>query len=101
MSSISAFADTMSYIRLFAVGLATLAVAQSFNAMAGTIGFGGVFSGFAASLILFLGHALNIVLALMAVVVHGVRLNMLEFSGHVGNTWSGHDYSPFEKKAVD
>ncbi len=101
MSSISAFADTMSYIRLFAVGLATLAVAQSFNSMAMTIGFGGVVSGFFASLILFLGHTLNIVLALMAVVVHGVRLNMLEFSGHVGNTWSGYDYSPFEKKAVD
>jgi V/A-type H+-transporting ATPase subunit I len=69
--------------------------------MAMTIGFGGVVSGFFASLILFLGHTLNIVLALMAVVVHGVRLNMLEFSGHVGNTWSGYDYSPFEKKAVD
>lgn len=101
MSSISAFADTMSYIRLFAVGLATLAVAQSFNQMASAVGFGGVFSGFGASLILVLGHALNIVLALMAVVVHGVRLNMLEFSGHVGNTWSGYDYRPFEKKAVD
>jgi V/A-type H+-transporting ATPase subunit I len=101
-SCINAFADSMSYIRLFAVGMATLAVAQSFNEMAvGTVGFANVFTGFAAALILFLGHTLNIVLALMAVVVHGVRLNMLEFSGHVGNTWSGYDYSPFEKKAVD
>ncbi len=101
-SCINAFADSMSYIRLFAVGMATLAVAQSFNEMAvGTVGFANVFTGFAAALILFLGHSLNIVLALMAVVVHGVRLNMLEFSGHVGNTWSGYDYTPFEKKAVD
>ena len=101
-SCINAFADSMSYIRLFAVGMATLAVAQSFNEMAvGTVGFANVFTGFAAALILFLGHSLNIVLALMAVVVHGVRLNMLEFSGHVGNTWSGYDYSPFDKKAVD
>ena len=50
-----------------------------------------------AALILFLGHALNILLALMAVIVHGVRLNMLEFSGHLDMEWSGIKYEPFRE----
>ena len=33
--------------------------------------------------------ALNLVLSVLAVVVHGIRLNMLEFSGHLGMEWSG------------
>jgi V/A-type H+-transporting ATPase subunit I len=33
----------------------------------------------------------------MAVLVHGVRLNMLEFSGHVGVQWTGKPYKPFKE----
>jgi V/A-type H+-transporting ATPase subunit I len=32
----------------------------------------------------------------MSVIVHGVRLNMLEFSGHVGMEWAGFSYKPFK-----
>ena len=39
LNTISAFGNVMSYIRLFAVGMASLAIAQSFNGMAA--GFGG------------------------------------------------------------
>lgn len=35
-------------------------------------------------LILLIGHGLNIVMGLLSVVVHGVRLNLLEFSGQLG-----------------
>ncbi|MBN2419589.1 MAG: hypothetical protein JXL81_09415 [Deltaproteobacteria bacterium] len=96
MTTINTFADNMSYIRLFAVGMATLAVAQSFNNIGFEVGFGNIFNGFFACLILVFGHVLNIILAAMAVIVHGVRLNMLEFSGHVGNTWSGYEYKPLK-----
>ncbi len=51
---------------------------------------------FFAVMILLIGHGLNIVLGLMAVVVHGIRLNMLEFSGHLGMQWSGKPYTPFK-----
>lgn len=88
-SIISAFSDIVSYIRLFAVGLAGVTVAASFNDMAG---------GFMAPLILVLGHGLNIVLGMMSVMVHGVRLNMLEFSGHLGQEWTGRAYKPFQDK---
>ncbi|RKX74556.1 MAG: V-type ATP synthase subunit I [Spirochaetes bacterium] len=97
LDSISAFSDIVSYVRLFAVGLATVEVAKSFNAMAETIGFS-IPLGFLSALILFFGHALNIVMGVMAVVVHGIRLNMLEFSGHLGMEWSGIPYKPFRKQ---
>ena len=44
-----------------------------------------------------LGHGLNIILGLMAVVVHGIRLNMLEFSSHLDMQWSGKEYKPFRE----
>lgn len=96
LSIINTFADTVSYIRLFAVGLATLAVAQSFNNIALDVGFGSFIAALGSIAILLCGHLLNIALAAMAVIVHGIRLNMLEFSSHVGNTWSGYSYTPFQ-----
>jgi V/A-type H+/Na+-transporting ATPase subunit I len=97
LSVIGAFSDVVSYLRLFAVGYASVVVAQSFNNMAIGDGITSIFGGIAAALILFAGHALNITLALMAVIVHGIRLNMLEFSGHLGMQWSGKDYKPFSE----
>ncbi|MFH1395494.1 MAG: hypothetical protein ABIH09_04995 [Candidatus Omnitrophota bacterium] len=95
LSVISSFSDIVSYLRLFAVGYASVVVAESFNAMALSGGFNGVVSAISAAFILFFGHALNIILGFMAVIVHGIRLNMLEFSGHLGMQWSGKEYEPF------
>jgi V/A-type H+-transporting ATPase subunit I len=52
-----------------------------------------------AVVLLVFGHGLNMVLNLLSVVVHGVRLNTLEFSQHLGMTWSGTKYSPFRERA--
>ena len=95
LNTISAFGNIMSYIRLFAVGMASLAIAQSFNNMA--FGFKGPLV-VAAVLILLIGHGLNIVMGLLSVVVHGVRLNLLEFSGQLGMEWAGIAYDPFKKQ---
>ena len=95
LNTISAFGNIMSYIRLFAVGMASLAIAQSFNNMA--FGFKGPLV-IAAILILLIGHGLNIVMGLLSVVVHGVRLNLLEFSGQLGMEWAGIAYDPFKKR---
>jgi len=95
LSVISSFSDIVSYLRLFAVGYATVIVAESFNNMALAGGITGVVSAAAAVFILFFGHLLNIALGFMAVIVHGIRLNMLEFSGHLGMQWTGKKYEPF------
>jgi V/A-type H+/Na+-transporting ATPase subunit I len=93
---ISNFVDIISYIRLYAVGAASLAVAQAFNEMALGVGFDGLAS-LGAALILFAGHGLNIILGAMGVMVHGIRLNTLEFSGHAGVEWAGVHFNPFRK----
>lgn len=94
LNTISAFGNIMSYIRLFAVGMASLAIAQSFNDMAS--GFDGVLVVVGA-IIMIIGHLLNIIMGFLSVVVHGVRLNLLEFSGQLGMEWSGVQYEPFKK----
>lgn len=95
---IASFGDLMSYLRLFALGIAGVKVAEAFNDMAGMIGYGNVFTIIGAAMVLLLGHVLNIILCAMSVLVHGVRLNALEFSLHMGQEWSGFDYSPFGRE---
>lgn len=99
LTLVSFFTDIISYVRLFAVGVATVAVMDAFNGMAMSIGFGNMLTGAAAVLILLFGHSLNLVLAGLAVLVHGVRLNTLEFSTHKGLTWSGHTFHPFSRSS--
>ena len=94
---INSFADTLSYLRLFAIGYVSVMIAASFNEMAQSVGFNSIITAFGAGLILLAGHMLNIVLGLMSVLVHGLRLNMLEFSGHLDMEWSGREYEPFKE----
>nr|WP_319267182.1 V-type ATPase 116kDa subunit family protein [uncultured Draconibacterium sp.] len=98
LSIINGFSDIISYIRLYAVGLATVLMAASFNQMAIGDGITTVASGIGAVLVLILGHGLNMILAAMAVLVHGVRLNMLEYAGHAEVEFSGNEYKPFKLK---
>ena len=99
LTFIGSFVDILSYIRLFAVGYASVAVLAAFNDMAASIGFDSVFTAVAASLLLLFANALNIVLAGLGVLVHAVRLNTLEFSTHKGLAWQGHNlYTPFGKR---
>ncbi|MCL1837115.1 MAG: V-type ATP synthase subunit I [Treponema sp.] len=88
------FSDIMSYIRLWAVGLAGAAIASTVVTMAGPMLGHFIFFIFGILLLVF-GHGLNFVLSVLSVLVHGVRLNTLEFSGHVGLTWAGSPYRPF------
>jgi V/A-type H+-transporting ATPase subunit I len=95
LSIANMFGDIMSYLRLFAVGLASVAVADFFNQIVAGIGFKTVFSSIGVVLLLVVGHGLNLILGLLAVLVHGIRLNILEFSSHMGIEWSGVEYTPF------
>lgn len=97
LSIMNCFGDIISYVRLFAVGLAGVSIADAFNSMAAGAAGAGAFGFLAAGLILVAGHLLNFALSPMSVLVHGVRLNVLEFSGHAGVTWSGVPYKPLSK----
>ncbi|MBU2569214.1 MAG: ATPase [Gammaproteobacteria bacterium] len=94
------FGDVLSYMRLFALGLASASLALTFNQLAMQVyhalpGPGLLFS----ILILIVGHVLNLMLCLMSGLVHGLRLNFIEFYN-----WSvsdeGYPFKAFSKKGV-
>ncbi|MCK4530023.1 MAG: ATPase, partial [Candidatus Marinimicrobia bacterium] len=94
--AISSFSNIISYIRLFAVGMATVAIATAFNDMAAGMMQGPAIIG--GVIVLIIGHSLNLVMGLLSVMVHGIRLNLLEFSGQLGLEWTGYKYLPFKDK---
>ncbi len=93
---VNVFSDIVSYIRLWAVGLAGAAISATVNELAGPMLGKLTFIVFAIILLVF-GHGLNMILNVLSVIVHGVRLNTLEFSSHLDMSWSGHKYKPFKE----
>lgn len=74
------FGDVMSYIRLFALGLASTSLALTFNDLSGQLIAQLPGAGLLLALIvLTFGHGLNLVLAVVSGLVHGLRLNFIEF----------------------
>lgn len=94
---VNVFSDIVSYIRLWAVGLAGAAISNTVNTLAGPI-LGHAILFIAAIVLLVFGHGLNMILNVLSVIVHGVRLNTLEFCTHIGMSWSGVKYQPFADK---
>ena len=101
---VNVFSDIVSYIRLWAVALAGGAISSTVNSMA--LNIFGANGGVVAKMVIFgilmvvllcFGHGLNAILNVLSVVVHGVRLNTLEFSQHLGMAWSGTKYRPFSE----
>ena len=103
LNIMSALGDIISYVRLFAVGLASVKVAENFNSMATDLVAGAdaiwmkALMSVAMVAILVVGHGLNLAMAALSILVHAVRLNTLEFSNHKGVSWSGYSFSPFKK----
>lgn len=93
---VNVFSDIVSYIRLWAVGLAGSAISATVNELAGPL-FGNFMFMIIAIFLLVFGHGLNMILNVLSVIVHGIRLNTLEFSSHLNMSWSGHKFKPFEE----
>ncbi|OHV10023.1 V-type ATP synthase subunit I [Kushneria phosphatilytica] len=75
-----AFGNALSYMRLFALGLSSASLAITFNQLAVEVRDGMPGGGTLLFIvILLLGHVLNLALALMGGVIHGLRLNLIEF----------------------
>lgn len=92
------FGDLLSYLRLFALGLASASLAATFNGLAMDIhaanpGLGLLF----AVLVLLFGHTVTFLLGVMSGVVHGLRLNFIEFFGW-GLTEEGYPFKAFAKR---
>src|SRR5258708_27957175 len=94
------FGDALSYLRLFALGLASASLAITFNQLASQIGKNIPGLGILlAIIILLVGHALNLLLGIISGFVHGLRLNYIEFF-----KWAiseeGYPFIAFQKKEV-
>ena len=92
------FGDVLSYLRLFALGLSSAKLSQTFNSLGASAWDAAGFGVIAAIAIVILGHTLNLLLSIMGGVVHGLRLNCIEFF-----KWSlpeeGYQFKAFAKKA--
>ncbi|MGE0199234.1 MAG: hypothetical protein AB7S94_10820 [Simkaniaceae bacterium] len=73
---IELFADVLSYLRIYALGLAAMILANTFNEMGMSLGFA---AGF---FVILVGHAINIVVGIMGGTIHGLRLNFIEWYHH-------------------
>lgn len=92
------FGDTLSYLRLFALGLSSARLASTFNELAAQSWNSAGLGVLLGIVILVVGHGLNLALSIMSGVVHGLRLNCIEFFN-----WSlpeeGYLFNTFTKKA--
>ncbi len=98
-SATKLFGDILSYLRLFALGLASASLAITFNGLAMDMreshpGLGVLLM----ILILVFGHGVNFMLGIMSGVVHGLRLNFIEFFGW-GLTEEGYPFRAFARRA--
>jgi len=76
---IGCFGDILSYVRLFALGLATLAMAVAINTMAGMVMGMSKFGIILAIPIFVGGHLFNMAINVLSGFIHTVRLQFVEF----------------------
>lgn len=96
--------NILSYLRLFALGLAGGLLGAAFNQIAfliitkpdGTLNYASV--GIVGTIaVLIIGHSLNLFLAIIGSFVHPLRLTLVEFYGAIGFRGGSKPYRPFSK----
>lgn len=74
--------DSISYVRLLALGLSTFIIGYVINTMAGLVaGIAPVIGIVAMLLVLVVGHTFNVAINLLGAFVHPLRLEFVEFFG--------------------
>lgn len=94
LNSIQIFSDIMSYLRLYALGLAGGVMGATINGIAANL------DPILGAVILLIGHVFNLVLAVMGGVIHGLRLNFLEWY-HYSFQGGGKLFRPLCKMETD
>ena len=91
--------DVLSYIRLYALGLAGAMLGQSFNQLGFMVlGNDPIFIQYLPFIIIVLiGHTLNIALSSLSAFVHPLRLTFVEYFKNLGYEGNGEKYSPLSK----
>ncbi len=92
------FGDVLSYLRLFALGLSSAKLSATFNQLGASAWDEAGFGVILAVAIVLLGHSLNLALSVVSGLVHGLRLNCIEFFKW-GLPEEGYAFTAFAKKA--
>ncbi len=88
--------DVLSYLRLYALGLAGAKLGEAFNAIGlQALGDGGA-GWIWFILIVVVGHVLNVAMCILGAFVHPLRLNFLEFFKNSGYEGTGRKYNPLK-----
>lgn len=91
---IQVFSDILSYLRLYALGMAGVIMSETVND--GALAIGGIIG----IIVMIIGHTFNIVLSIMGGVIHGLRLNFLEWY-HYSFEGGGKPFKPLEKMKIE
>lgn len=90
--------DVLSYIRLYALGLAGGMLGGAFNNLAGMLlGDHPTWQYLPFVLVLLLGHALNFAMSGLGAYVHPLRLTFVEYFKNSGFEGKGTEFKPFAK----
>ena len=90
--------DVLSYIRLFALGLAGGMLGQAFNNLAEMVRGDSVITWVPFVIILIFGHVLNLLMSSLGAFVHPMRLTFVEYFKNVGYEGRGAAYNPLTKE---
>jgi V/A-type H+-transporting ATPase subunit I len=86
--------DVLSYIRLFALGLAGGMLGQAFNNLAEMVRGDNILTWIPFVLILLFGHVLNVLMSSLGAFVHPLRLTFVEYFKNAGYEGKGAAYNP-------
>ena len=88
--------DVLSYLRLFALGLAGGMLGQAFNDLAISVKGDSPVTWLPFVLILIIGHLMNIMLSGLGAFVHPMRLTFMEYFKNAGYEGKGAAYNPLK-----
>ena len=89
--------DVLSYIRLYALGLAGGKLGEAFNTLGEMVLGDSIVSWVPFVLIFAIGHVLNLAMSALGAFVHPLRLTFVEYFKNAGYEGKGTLYQPFKK----
>ena len=93
--------DVLSYIRLYALGLAGGMLGNAFNNLGGMLlGDNPTWQWAAFVLIVVFGHTLNFAMSCLGAFVHPLRLTFVEYFKNSGYEGKGTEFRPFKQETV-
>lgn len=94
MQVIQVFGDILSYLRIYALGLAGAIVMATINEFAWSMNF------ILGPILFVVGHITNMMLGIMGGVIHGLRLNFIEWY-HYSFEGGGKKFNPLRKESIE